>query len=59
MSIGPFKFAKRHTFIVDPEGRIGKVYRKVSPREHKKATSIRNRKLRSVPQWLLALRWLS
>ncbi|HHT00406.1 MAG TPA: peroxiredoxin [Thiomicrospira sp.] len=28
------KFAKRHSFIIDPEGRIAKVYRDVNPREH-------------------------
>ena len=28
------KFAKRHTFIIDPEGRIAKIYRDVDPDEH-------------------------
>lgn len=32
--MGPLKFAKRHTFIIDPEGRIAKIYRKVRPKEH-------------------------
>ena len=34
MSFGPVKFAKRHTFIIDPQGRIAKVFRKVKPRVH-------------------------
>jgi len=32
--LGPIAMAKRHTFIVDPEGRIAKVYRDVVPKEH-------------------------
>jgi peroxiredoxin Q/BCP len=28
------KFAKRHSFIIDPEGRIVKIYRKVDPATH-------------------------
>jgi len=28
------KFAKRHSFIIDPQGKIAKVYRSVSPKEH-------------------------
>lgn len=31
---GPVRYAKRHSFIIDPEGRIAKVYRKVSPKAH-------------------------
>lgn len=34
MSLGPIKIAKRHTFIIDPQGRIAKVYRDVKPKEH-------------------------
>lgn len=30
----PLRFAKRHTFIIDPEGRIARIYRKVSPKTH-------------------------
>jgi len=33
-SVGPVKFAKRHTFIVDPQGRIARVYRDVKPEQH-------------------------
>ena len=28
------KFAKRQTFIIDPDGRIARIYRKVDPDEH-------------------------
>ena len=33
-SFGPLKYAKRHTFIIDPAGRIAKIYRKVEPKTH-------------------------
>ena len=33
-SLGPLKFAKRHTFIIRPDGHIAKIYRSVSPRTH-------------------------
>ncbi len=33
-SMGPIKYAKRHTFIIDPEGKLAKIYRKVKPKEH-------------------------
>jgi len=33
-SFGPLRFAKRHTFIIDPQGRIARIYRNVSPRTH-------------------------
>lgn len=33
-SLGPIKFAKRHTFIIDPNGKIARVYRDVKPEEH-------------------------
>lgn len=28
------KFAKRHSFIIDPKGNIAKIYRDVNPKEH-------------------------
>ncbi|WP_199774074.1 peroxiredoxin [Thiomicrorhabdus sp. Milos-T2] len=28
------KFAKRHSFIIDPKGHIAKIYRDVNPKEH-------------------------
>jgi len=31
---GPVKFSKRHSFIIDPKGKIVKIYRKVSPSLH-------------------------
>ena len=33
-SLGPIKVAKRHTFIINPEGKIAKIYRDVKPAEH-------------------------
>jgi peroxiredoxin Q/BCP len=33
-SFGPLKFARRHTFIIDPSGKIARIYRKVKPGEH-------------------------
>lgn len=33
-NLGIMKFAHRHTFIIDPDGRIAKIYRKVSPKTH-------------------------
>jgi peroxiredoxin Q/BCP len=32
--LGPLRFAKRHTFIIDPQGRIAKIYRDVKPQTH-------------------------
>jgi peroxiredoxin Q/BCP len=32
--IWPLRFAKRHTFIVDPDGRIARIYREVKPKTH-------------------------
>ncbi|MBK8163921.1 MAG: peroxiredoxin [Gammaproteobacteria bacterium] len=33
-NLGIMKLAHRHTFIIDPDGRIAKIYRKVSPKTH-------------------------
>ncbi|HJX17040.1 MAG TPA: peroxiredoxin [Acidiferrobacterales bacterium] len=33
-SIGPMRIAKRHTFVIDPEGRIANIYRNVRPASH-------------------------
>ncbi len=30
----PLKFARRHTFLIDPRGHIAKIYRHVDPRTH-------------------------
>jgi peroxiredoxin Q/BCP len=32
--IGPIKFAKRHSFIIDPQGNIERIYRDVDPKAH-------------------------
>lgn len=29
-----FKIAKRHSFIIDPQGRLAKIYRNVNPKAH-------------------------
>jgi peroxiredoxin Q/BCP len=31
---GPIRYARRHTFIIDPDGRIAQVWRKVNPSVH-------------------------
>jgi peroxiredoxin Q/BCP len=33
-SIGPLRIARRHTFVIDPEGHIAKIYRNVNPASH-------------------------
>ncbi len=33
-SMGPVKYAKRHTFIVSPDGKLAKIYRDVDPKAH-------------------------
>lgn len=33
-SMGPLNFARRETFIIDPEGRVAKHYARVDPDEH-------------------------
>jgi len=33
-SLGPIKFAKRHTIIISPEGKVKKVYRSVNATRH-------------------------
>lgn len=30
----PLRITRRHTFIVDPQGRVAKIYRKVDPKTH-------------------------
>lgn len=32
--LGPLRFARRHTFILTPEGRVGKIFRQVHPGQH-------------------------
>jgi peroxiredoxin Q/BCP len=33
-SIGPLRIAKRCTFVIDPEGRVARIYRNVKPASH-------------------------
>jgi len=33
-SLGPIRFARRQTFLIDPQGRIARIYRKVGPGGH-------------------------
>jgi peroxiredoxin Q/BCP len=33
-SLGPIRFTRRHTFIIDPDGKIAQVYRKVDADRH-------------------------
>ena len=33
-SLGPVKIARRHSFIIDPEGKLAKIYRDVKPASH-------------------------
>ena len=32
--LGPLRVARRHTFILTPEGRVGKLFRQVDPTQH-------------------------
>lgn len=32
--LGPLRLARRHTFIVTPEGRVGRIFRQVNPAHH-------------------------
>jgi peroxiredoxin Q/BCP len=32
--LGPIRFCKRHSFIIDPQSNIAKIYRKVKPVKH-------------------------
>lgn len=34
LKFGPMAMARRHTFIIDPDGRVAKVFRKVKPAKH-------------------------
>lgn len=47
-SLGPVKFTKRHSFIVDPEGKIARIYRDVKPERHSREIQEDLRMLRSV-----------
>lgn len=34
LHLGPLRLARRHSFLIDPEGRIARIYRRVDPRRH-------------------------
>ena len=34
LKLGPLRFARRHTFILTPQGRVGKIFRQVNPDHH-------------------------
>jgi len=34
MDLGVFKFARRYTFLIDPQGKVAKVYQKVETSKH-------------------------
>lgn len=34
LNLGVMKFAKRHSFLIDPDGRVAKIYRQVEPASH-------------------------
>jgi peroxiredoxin Q/BCP len=34
LNLGVMKFAKRHSFLIDPDGRIARIYRQVEPATH-------------------------
>ena len=46
-TFGPVKFAKRRTFIIDPQGNIAYVYRDVHPSEHAQQVIEELRRLKS------------
>ena len=33
--LGPLKFARRHSFIINPVGKIARIYRTVNPKRHR------------------------
>ena len=32
--LGPIKLCKRHSFVIDPQGNVAKIYRKITPSQH-------------------------
>ena len=45
--LGPLKFAKRHTFIINPEGKLVKIYRSVKPASHSDEVIVEIKKLQN------------
>ena len=48
-SIGPLRIAKRHTFLIDPDGRVAKIYRNVRPANHSRELQQDLKELQKVP----------
>lgn len=34
LALGPLKLTRRHSFLIDPDGRIARIYRSVKPAQH-------------------------
>jgi thioredoxin-dependent peroxiredoxin len=51
-SLGPIKFTRRHSFLIDPDGKIAEIYRKVDPETHSEQIQrdLANLQKRSVPR---------
>ena len=49
-SIGPLRLARRHTFVIDPEGRIARIYRNVKPAGHSRELQQDLKELRKAPE---------
>lgn len=45
--LGPLRLARRHTLLVDPQGRVAKIYRKVKPASHSQQVAADLRRLQS------------
>ena len=50
--LGPVKFCKRHSFIIDPAGKVAKIYRKVSPSLHSQELLLDLQALQTLPTYL-------
>ncbi len=47
--IWPLRYAKRHTFVINPEGKIVQIYRKVDPKSHSQQLISDLRSLQQAP----------
>jgi peroxiredoxin Q/BCP len=47
--VWPLRFARRHTFLIDPRGRIAKIYRAVNPSTHSREVMTDLKELQRVP----------
>ena len=48
-SIGPMRIAKRYTFVIDPDGRIARIYRNVKPASHSRELQHDLKELQKAP----------